>query len=718
MNKHFYDGPKLKIGKDFIKIKQRNILLDYAEIKSISVKNTRLNKAWLLYLLSILFKKVFVIFLFLLPFAADSVTNFKIDSLNQKLKRSLQPQDKLQILLELSRDQIETGNKEAIYTTEAAYKLADSLHLEIEKAKSLNLQGIAWKIWGDNQKSVLYLFEALGIYKKSDRQSDYAEVLMNIGETNRAAGNLQKSMDYLNTSLNIYKKANNSMGLARIYNRLAATSYEIYLNDTTLNHKLVKFDFKKVHNSDSAFRREYDLILGYANLSNVYADKQNLATVKISTQIIIGALYSITYQFQKALPVLNNVLEDIRNTNSTTELPLALYDFAILHYKMKDYDNALKSAMESYRIAKQLDIKTYILLSAGLICEIYLAEDKYKEANEYMRIAYLGRMDYYQKDINVKLKAVQYDFDIATKKKEISNRKAELLVLFLSFVIILIITFIFIILLARRNKKTKLLNQELKEKNRIILQLNESLEERVTERTIQLETLNQELEFHLKEIEQFTYIATHDLQEPLQTLTNFTQLFKEEYTGKLDEDGNKYVAFIYNSAERMRALVKDLLEYSLLGKGSDISMVDCNKIVGEVLSDLSDTILRSNAGITVRELPTINGHATELRLLFQNLVNNAIKFQKKGVRPEIKISAETQEKEWIFAVEDNGIGVQEKDKEKIFVIFRQMHNRNEYEGTGIGLAHCKKIVELHGGKIWVESNPGTGSVFIFTIPKR
>ncbi|MEI6900950.1 MAG: ATP-binding protein, partial [Bacteroidota bacterium] len=246
--------------------------------------------------------------------------------------------------------------------------------------------------------------------------------------------------------------------------------------------------------------------------------------------------------------------------------------------------------------------------------------------------------------------------------------------------------------------------------------LNETLDQRVLERTRQLESANKELAFHLREIEQFSFIASHDLQEPLRTLINFTSLLQKDYGGKLDEEGEKYLDFISGSANRMRKLVTGLLEYALLGKESVSSLVDCNKLVHEVLLDLSDSIRLADPCINVHSLPAINGYPIELRLLFQNLINNAIKFRRKEVRPKITITAENHEKEWLFSIADNGTGIKERDREKVFIIFKRMHRQKEYPGTGIGLAHCKKIVELHRGSIWVESNMEGGSTFRFTIP--
>tara|TARA_R110000796_G_scaffold71409_3_gene162072 strand:+ start:62248 stop:63447 length:1200 start_codon:yes stop_codon:yes gene_type:complete len=228
---------------------------------------------------------------------------------------------------------------------------------------------------------------------------------------------------------------------------------------------------------------------------------------------------------------------------------------------------------------------------------------------------------------------------------------------------------------------------------------------------------NKELERQNKELEQFTYIASHDLQEPLRTLTSINQLLQDEFKGKLDERADTYLRFINESAKRMQMLVKGLLDYSKIGKLGDLSEVDCNELLKEVLSDISFSIKENKANITVENLPTLKGYRTEMRQLFQNLIMNALKFIEKGTTPEITISAKELKTEWQFSIKDNGIGIDEKDQNKIFVIFKRLHNRSEYEGTGIGLSNCKKIVELHNGNIYVESVLGKGSTFIFSIAK-
>jgi light-regulated signal transduction histidine kinase (bacteriophytochrome) len=168
----------------------------------------------------------------------------------------------------------------------------------------------------------------------------------------------------------------------------------------------------------------------------------------------------------------------------------------------------------------------------------------------------------------------------------------------------------------------------------------------------------------------------------------------------------------------MRRLVQDLLDYSRLGRQRILEPIDCNQVVEEVLTDLTMSIQESQAVIKIDQLPVVSGYATEMKQLFQNLLSNSLKFRKTGEPPVISISVVPKEEHWQFNVTDNGIGIEEKYWERIFIIFQRLHTKTEYEGTGIGLAHCKKITELHNGKIWVDSRPDEGSTFYFTIRKR
>jgi len=222
-----------------------------------------------------------------------------------------------------------------------------------------------------------------------------------------------------------------------------------------------------------------------------------------------------------------------------------------------------------------------------------------------------------------------------------------------------------------------------------------------------------------KELENFVYIASHDLQEPLNTVTSFVSLLEEEYGDQLHGEAAEYLSFIKISSARMTELITGLLDYSRVAKDREFQKLPLETLVGEVLEDLKGRILKTNAQVQILgRLPELPVSSVAMKMLFQNLFSNAMKFHKKGVPPVVTISAVKEEGQWHFVVEDNGIGIDEKDNDKIFVIFRRLHDLTEYEGTGIGLAHCKKIVEVHGGKIWVESTLGQGSKFHFTLAEK
>jgi len=221
-----------------------------------------------------------------------------------------------------------------------------------------------------------------------------------------------------------------------------------------------------------------------------------------------------------------------------------------------------------------------------------------------------------------------------------------------------------------------------------------------------------------EELERFAYVASHDLQEPLRMVASYTQLLARRYKDKLDQPAREFIAFAVDGALRMQAFIQDLLRYSRVGThGGPFERLEVGGIVSRVLENLRFAIDEKKAEIVIGELPTIEGDRLQLTQLFQNLISNALKFSAPERPLRIEITAERRDGMWEFVVKDNGIGLDPEDTERIFVIFQRLHTRQEYEGTGIGLAICKKILERHGGRIWVESRKGEGAAFHFTIPE-
>jgi light-regulated signal transduction histidine kinase (bacteriophytochrome) len=235
-------------------------------------------------------------------------------------------------------------------------------------------------------------------------------------------------------------------------------------------------------------------------------------------------------------------------------------------------------------------------------------------------------------------------------------------------------------------------------------------EDQMTQALVNLDRSNRDLE-------QFAYVASHDLQEPLRMVASFTQLLAQRYEGQLDEKAQTYIHYAVDGATRMQRLINDLLTYSRVStQGRSFEPTDSHSVLGEALLNLSAAMEESRAIVTNDDLPTVHADATQLLQVFQNLIANAIKFRGKDT-PHVHVSAREEGGEWLFSVKDNGIGIDAQYSDRLFVIFQRLHTRQEYPGTGIGLALCKRIVERHGGRIWFESEPGKGSTFYFALPK-
>jgi signal transduction histidine kinase len=234
-------------------------------------------------------------------------------------------------------------------------------------------------------------------------------------------------------------------------------------------------------------------------------------------------------------------------------------------------------------------------------------------------------------------------------------------------------------------------------------------EETLLQRTAELQRSNEELQ-------QFAHIVSHDLNEPLRMVASYVQMLAERYQGKLDADADEFIRYAVEGARRMQALIQDLLTYTRVGATTqEFTAVDCEALLQDTLGNLQLAIKESGVAVTHDPLPTVRSEGKQLGPVFQNLIGNALKF-RSTVPLRIHISARPDGRQWIFSIRDNGIGIDPRHAARIFDVFQRLHTRTEYPGTGIGLAICKKIVERHGGRIWVESELGKGATFLFTLP--
>lgn len=233
---------------------------------------------------------------------------------------------------------------------------------------------------------------------------------------------------------------------------------------------------------------------------------------------------------------------------------------------------------------------------------------------------------------------------------------------------------------------------------------------------VELKETTEKLKQSNKDLQEFAYVASHDLQEPLRMVSSYLQLLERRYKGRLDQDADEFIHFAVDGAKRMQKLINDLLTYSRINTKKEVfSMISSHNTLQKVLNNLSMYIHERGANVTYDSLPEIYGDETQMIQLLQNLISNGIKFNRQD-KPQIHVSAVKEKNNWVFRIQDNGIGIPDQHQERIFSVFQRLHTREEYEGTGIGLSICKRIVERHGGKIWFESNTHGGTIFYFTMP--
>ncbi len=533
---------------------------------------------------------------------------------------------------------------------------------------------------GKYEEAYTYRLQVLKMYEELNDKTGVYSTLYNIGSIFFYQENLHQALSYYQQSQQLAVLAKDSAFLYRNLAAIGSVYGEIGDNDKSLNYNLKSLEMAENMN--------FDMGIAYAAHN-------------------VGLNYEILDLPEKALGYFKQSLQLMRKMGDKFGEANCLQAISAIHSHKQEYQEAIEYLNKSLHILHQLGDRSRIR-------EIYLDMSRtYFNAGNAVK-AYEVQKGYIElRDSLIQEEAMQqmanlkqtYELEKKESEKQIAIMEAEqqmeqvyryAFLVGLSF--LLLVAWLFY---SRYQEQTSM--------NKLLAQKNEE---------IQLQ--NNKLATSNRELEQFAYIASHDLKEPLRNIGGFTSLLERRYLNEEDEDAKDFMNFISSSVTHMHKLLTDLLMYSRIGMQNEEheeEYLPLNEVVQQVCSNYQTSLKENEAKIIIDDLPTIYGNRIQMIQLFQNLIGNAIKFRGED-KPEIHIHSAENSKEFILSVKDNGIGMEQEYTDKIFVIFQRLHNRTKYEGTGIGLAICKKIVEQHEGRIWVESQSGKGSTFYFAIPKE
>lgn len=628
-----------------------------------------------------------LLFFFIVKIAVSAST--EIDSLQNELQNANLPASRLPILIEIAEIQASEGRKEAVHTSEQIFNLADSLNLEPEKAKALYLEGVAWRIRGDNSKSSEFLMQSLELYQKQNKPLETAEVLRCIGETYRAASNLDNANTYLNLALQIFKEHNDTAGMAKTYNRLAAVKLEEFyhidkyqITDVT---KTRDPRVLSINNLAPRERLQYDSVFYYANLSNDFAKKLKFTSLITSTNIIIGSLYTHSNQLDSAFEILKREHDNLEITHELMDLPLILFNLSGVCYKQKRFEDALNYSMEGFKSAVESEIAALIILNANAVSDSYFALGNFREAYNFLKITYEYRTEYYATDLDLKLKNMQYDYEIKQKESELANRKNTQLFQFIAFFVIVLVISIFTYLLIRKNKRLRLTNSE-KDK--------------------------------------FFSIIAHDLKSPFAGFLGLTEMMSDNIYSFTMPEVQEISNAMKKSASNLFALLVNLLEWSRMKRGiTEFEPVANNLFLLVNLNlDIQSEVAKNKEIELVNKVPEelmVKADLAMLNTILRNLISNSIKFTRRGGNVTIGANTKPNESYVEIYVKDNGTGMKPDMINQLFKIESKVSQPGT-EGepsTGLGLFICYEFIKKHGGNIRVESQYGLGSTFYFTLKK-
>lgn len=582
-------------------------------------------------------------------------------------------------------------------------------HLNLDKkGKAFGSVAKIYQEMGNFKLAYNYRLQALQIYEELPDSLEIARSVYEIGNIYFYQFRFESALQYFTQTLGIAEDINNKTAIYASLGAIGSTYERLDRIEKSLTFNLKALELAKemdyargiayaTHNVGSNYFNigECDLALEY--LSKSWELKQELGDKwgEVESLRAIGDLHVELDKFKNAIQYFTEALTIAQSIGSRPRIIEVYESMGKAYRRNGDVNNAYK-----YQTA-------YLNLKDSLLNENTLQEMNQAKINYEM----------YKKEREIVL--LKKENELLQTQQEIRFYQNASLMGIGFFTIFTLALFLYYRklrhyneILETKNEQIQQQNQELETINRQQIDLNKLL----ANKNEHIQEQNQQLESSNLELRQFAYIASHDLKEPLRTISSYTSLLDRRYKKDLDQDAQEFMGFVTDAVKRMYALLDDLLAYSKVGSQHQTKkLINTKEIVDSVIGILQPSIHQKNAKIHVQFLPTVKASQVQMQQLFQNLISNALKFQTHDM-PQVWVNCQKQGKNYTFSIKDNGIGIDPDYQQKIFEMFRRLHTKEQYEGTGIGLATCKKIVEQHGGQIWVESAIGKGSTFFFTLP--
>lgn len=607
------------------------------------------------------------------------------------------------------------GNYEgALVYLSQALQLSNQTNNLPQKLSLLTMLGQVSYSVSDYKQALEYYHQALEAAKNTGKTVTEAQIYSGLSDAYLALGDYNQAYDYQLKALQIRESTNDEIGVAKSYYGLGSVFFE---------------------------QQHFEQALHYYQSSLGTWKQLNDAPWILTTLTAIGTTYGSMGQSEKALSYDLEALHLANKRNDVTQLPYILHSVGNDYSDLGMYDKALEHFMQALEIEKQAGDLQFEASTLESIGTVYVKGGNYEIALTYLKkaldlavqigaksdIAKINRSiaDAYFKlgdtqhayqyllqhtvlkdslltgEMIDKMQNLQNSYEIEKREKELAllttQNKVKQLSLYGTMAGAIMLLFLLWQAYGRYKTETK-------------------AKELLAEKNAEIEIQNKKLAESNSDLEQFAYVASHDLKEPLRMISSYSSLLNKRYRQVFDETGMEFLHYIADAATRMDNLLTGLLDYSRVNrKFQEYKMVNLDDVVKVVTNNLQSRIRQTDARIYVGKMPVIKTNYTQMVQLFQNLIGNALKFNKTSF-VEVIVDCQLQNGEFVFSVKDNGIGINDEDKERIFQVFQRLHTNAEYEGTGIGLSITKKIVERYGGKIWVESTPGQGSTFFFTLP--